>query len=254
MKSSLLSLIFVCLVFSLQAEKTIPERERVYINRFLLPENEPVRSVLDVLFTKTNTLYDEKHFLDAGFIPLLGIRKDKIVIARHPKLSGFIIKTYLDAYPVNKKGDEDWVWLTRRCVLAEKIRKIIKKKNIKNFTVVTKWLYPLPESPSGYQRRMNFLLIEEEMPLVSEQENHLAWKTVSKRALNELADIMLSAGGSSYRPDNVWMTKNGTFAFIDTEYPHLKAPLFEIVRYLSEENKQYWRSMITAKMLTKKMN
>jgi hypothetical protein len=82
------------------------------------------------------------------------------------------------------------------------------------------------------------------MKLVSNAENEAAWKTVITREhLNELYLIITKAGGSSYRPDNIWLTKHGKFAFIDTEYPRQKFDYNSIPSYLSPEMRSYWANL-----------
>ena len=77
--------------------------------------------------------------------------------------------------------------------------------------------FSLPNSTSVDQP---FVLLVDDMDLVSKQENEVAWKSmITREHLNELYLIITRAGGSSYRPDNIWLTKHGKFAFVDTEYP-----------------------------------
>lgn len=227
--------------------------EQLSIKRYQLPEDHPIKEKLDEIFTKTRVTLNENEFLNAGFVPIVPIRTDKIVIARHPQLEGYIVKTYLDKYPVNKKNDADWLWLSRRCQLSRKIARMIKKHDIQNFTVPQKWLYPIPKvglEDADVSERLNALLIAEEMPLLNEEENKLAWENISDEALDEFSDIMIHAGGRSYRPDNVWITENGTFAFIDTEYPHFLPRYFEVLPYLTEEKGEYWKLLVISKLLS----
>lgn len=234
-------------------DETISHPERLSIKRYLLPREHPAKEELDKLFSKTRAVFDEESFLQAGFIPLISINKDKIVVARHPLLKGYIIKTYLDKYPVNKRHDPDWLWLARRCTLAKKIASVIEKRHLKNFTVPKKWLYPIAKTEDyKNQHRINALLIEEEMPILSHAENKAAWENISYDALDELADIILYAGGKSYRPDNVWITANSKFAIIDTEYPHLMPRPLETLAYLTEEKARYWEFVIVSRILTMK--
>ena len=245
-------LILILSLFSFQ-HLICDHAENLSIKRYQLPDEHPIKQKLDEIFTKERVTLDEIQFLQAGFKPITPLRKDKIVIARHPHLQGYVIKTFLDKYPVNKSHDPDWLWLSRRCQLAKKIGHFIKKKHMRHFTVPKKWLYPLPvlalqncETP----QRLNALLIEEEMPLLSAEDNKKAWELISDEALDELSDIILHVGGQSYRPDNVWMTAENTFAFIDTEYPHLPPRYCELIPYLTEEKGHYWTLLMMSKLLS----
>lgn len=221
--------------------------EELAIRRHLLPYESAARKELDTIFYALRAVASPDAFIQAGFIPLLPIHKNKIVVASHPDLPDMIIKTYLDCYPVNKSGTADWMWLSRRCTLANKIRKNIAKNRYKYFSVPHKWLYPIPNTSS---ERVHVLLIEEKMNLVSNAENKDAWLTIPRGALRELLEIMLSEGGQSYRPDNIWKTKEGRFAFIDTEYPHLPPRFLEICAYLDRETQQYWKMLIMQRLFS----
>ncbi|CRX38351.1 hypothetical protein [Estrella lausannensis] len=225
----------------------ISHPEELAIRRHLLPYESAARKTLDAIFFTSRAVESPDAFIQAGFTPLLPILKNKIVIASHIALPDMIIKTYLDCYPVNKSGTADWVWLSRRCALANKIRKCISKNHYKHFTVPHKWLYPIANTTS---QRVHALLIEEKMDLVSSAENKEAWLTIPKEALRELLEIMLSEGGQSYRPDNIWKTKGGKFAFIDTEYPHLPPRFLEFSAYLDRETQQYWKMLVIQRLLS----
>jgi len=230
------------------SDKTIPHPERLAIKRYELPKDHEAQAKLDAIFARSRAIVDEMSFLDAGFIPIDRVHKNKITVARHPDIPGYIVKTFFDRYPVNKCGDPDWLCLSRRCQLVRRIGKVIKKEKAHHFTVPQKWLYPIPKKKNSF-RRVNMLLIEEDMDLVSLAKNKEAWEAFPYSALDQLLDIMLKAGGKSYRPDNVWMTKSGKFAFIDTEYPHLTPKLHELFPYLTSERADYWKQILGRKIL-----
>ena len=136
-----------------------------------------------------------------------------------------------------------------RCIGAEKIRRVITKKNFTHFVVAEKYIYPLPAHPSppsnGLYTRHFAILLAEDMQLVPKSENLRAWKTVITREhLHELYTIMTAARGSSYRPDNICYTRNGKFAFIDTEYPSSGPDYTSIRPHLSPKMQRYWDRLI----------
>ena len=91
------------------------------------------------------------------------------------------------------------------------------------------------------------VLLVEDMQLVSKEENLRAWKEMNKEQLRELFLIIRDAGGSSYRADNIWMSRNGKFSFVDTEYPKKEGNFATVARFLSKENKQFWNNLIKSK-------
>lgn len=228
----------------------IPHAEELAIRRHLLPYGSYTREALDTLFLHSRAVQSPEAFIQSGFIPLIPIHSNKIVVATHPLIPGMIFKTYLDCYPVNKSGTADWLWLSRRCILANKIRKSIEKNKYTYFTVPKKWLYPIPGQGN---ERVHALLVAEKMNLVSHLENKEAWLNLPQEALRQLLDIMLTEGGQSYRPDNIWKTEEGKFAFIDTEYPHLPPRFLEVIAYLSPETQHFWKMLVIQRIFSARL-
>jgi hypothetical protein len=206
-----------------------------------LPVNHPAKPALDAIFSSGRVTKNEKSFQGSGFTTLFRKSRSFIQVARHQLLPGYLLKVYLDSEQRQKRNRAGWEWLVRRCEGAEKIRKIIEQNKIKYFQAPEKWLYPLPAQPNSTSLDQPFVLLVEDMDLVSEEENEAAWQSlITREHLNELYLIITGAGNSSYRPDNIWLTKHGKFAFIDTEYRTLELDYDSISSYLSPEMRNYW--------------
>jgi hypothetical protein len=209
--------------------------------RHILPAHHPGRRALDAIFLSRRATKDEESFQASGFTTLFQKSRSFIRVARHPSLPGYLLKVYLDSEQRQKRNRAGWEWLVRRCEGAEKIRKIIKQNKIKYFQVPGKWLYPLPAQPNSTALDQPFVLLVHDMDLVSKEENESAWQSlITREHLDELYLIITKAGGSSYRPDNIWLTKRGKFAFIDTEYPTQNFDYDSISSSLSPEMRNYW--------------
>jgi hypothetical protein len=214
------------------------------MKRYILRENHPAKPTLDAIFISKRATKDEATFQASGFTTLYARSRSFIRVARHPSLPGYLLKVYLDSEQRQKRNRTGLERLVFRCEGAEKIRKIIQKRKIKHFQVPGKWLYPLVSHSDCTSMEQPFLLIVDDMDLVSKAENNTAWKTVITREhLNELYWIITKAGGASYRPDNIWLTKHGKFAFVDTEYPRQKVDYKNIASYLSDEMRGYWANL-----------
>jgi hypothetical protein len=207
----------------------------------ILPANHPGKRALDAIFLSRRATKDEATFEAAGFKTLFHKSRSFIRVASHPSLPGYLVKVYLDSEQRQKRNRAGWEWLVQRCEGAEKIRKIIEQNKIKHFQVPGKWLYPLPSQPDSTSLDQPFVLLVHDMGLVSREENEVAWKSlITREHLNELHLIITRAGGSSYRPDNIWLTRRGKFAFIDTEYRTKTVDYESIISYLSPEMRNYW--------------
>ncbi|MEC7839377.1 MAG: hypothetical protein VX777_05010 [Chlamydiota bacterium] len=226
---------------------TNPHTSKKYkkkVRPHLMPIDHEIKPKLDAIFCSTRATADANSFEAAGFTTFALQPRSFIRVAGHPSFPNHLLKVYLDTELRKKRGEDGWIWFVRRCKGAEKIRKIIKKRKCKLFTVADKWIYPLPINPStpidpSYQQKSEVLVVTN-MHLTTKEESLDAWKNMTKDHLKELYSIISYAGGSSYREDNIPYTKSGHFAFIDTEHPY-KIPNYEnVAEYLSPEMKEYW--------------
>jgi hypothetical protein len=221
-------------------------RERDAIAPYLLPKNHPMKETLDSIFSATRATLNDESFEKAGFITKFKQPRSFIRVASHPEMPGFLIKCYLDSERRVKKDTPGWVWFTRRIEGVNRIHEYIQRNNVQFFVAPKKFLYALPAQPdiptSSLYTRKNVVLLVEDMGLVSKEENKKAWREViTEKHLDEFYGIITGVPGGSYRADNVAYTKDGKFAFIDTEYRDKKTSVFsEIIPYLSPEMIRYW--------------
>ena len=216
----------------------------------LLPRDHPALAKLDLIFSASRVLENERTLIDAGFEVIAGPRVYSfMIVARHPEIPGYIFKLYLDSETRMRNDIPHWEWLVRRCEGAQAIRKVIKRKGIRHFSVPDKWLYVLPTYPfSSAQNSETVILMETDMQLESKEVSKHMWKTaVTRKHLDELYSIFKHGYGGPgivKLPANVPYTKNGTFAFTDTEDPPAKLKLKYIKKYLSKEMQSYWDDLI----------
>jgi hypothetical protein len=224
----------------------ITKKMRAIFAPYLMPSDHPLRPALDALFLSSRAIENETSFFQAGFILLHSQQTSYVRVAWHPNFPEYLFKIYLDSETRLKANKPGWLWLVNRCNGATRIRKLIKKQNITHFVVPDKWLYPLPPLPSTQGPiHQPIILIETDMNLVSRAENKLAWKEkVTPEILNELYIILSHGYGSWFLTGNIPYTKNGTFAFIDTEYPKRTIRLHKAKEFLSAEMQLYWDYLI----------
>nr|MBA3817005.1 hypothetical protein [Parachlamydiaceae bacterium] len=215
---------------------------------YFLPENHPIKANLDALFSMQRLLTSRKTLKHAGFNVLKHPQRE-IVIARHPALKGYLVKAYLD----NKRIDE-WRWWKKRIDGARQIQECIDRYNF-NALMKTpkKWIYPLPSEPSppnvpGIQRK-NFILVVEDMNILSKKENKKAFKARMTTPLLDAIFIVLSENllvDSIFAP-NIPFSRDGKIAFIDTEHFNnvtRSMKYWKLLKYLSPEMREYWKMII----------
>lgn len=228
----------------------MPKKVKQAIKPYLLSHTHPMRNIMDEIFRSNRPTENKEIFSKAGFQIIAAGSRSHILVAKHEKLPGYLIKTYLDT-ELNKKHDrESWEWLVRRCQGAKQIREIIKRRNIQFFAVPDKWLYCLPPEPTPLDNpfliRHFAILLVTDMQLAPQKRNYNAWyHDITKEHLNELYAIITRAKGSSYRPDNIAYTKNNQFAFIDTEYPTRGPDYLSIRFFLNSDMCSYWDRLVT---------
>ncbi len=219
------------------------------IKPYILPANHPLKAKLDALFLSSRVTQNINTFNEAGFITLFHKPRSFIRVVKHPTVPDYLFKIYLDSDLLEKRHTPGWKWLACRCRGAAQVSKVIKSKNIQHFDVAKKWLYPLPVEPSPPNTpehiRQPVILAVKDMKLVRSKDNLVAWKTQITRAhLDELYIIIKYAKGHSYRADNIWLSTNGKFCFIDTEYPRGGPDYSGIRPYLNPEMRAYWDQLV----------
>lgn len=217
----------------------VPEITQEEMASYILPKSHHLVPILNKLFQNPYTLKNEKEFKKAGF-NILHTRASSMLIASHPKLKGYLVKVHLQ----NSSRNVSQVWenLVNRCKGADNVRKLIKEKHIRYFTVADKWIY-FPPTPDPIP-----VLVVTDMQIVSKEKSKLAWKTkITRRHLREIFCLVSHGFASTSFPSNIPYTKNKTFAFVDTERP-FRVPFYDHARaHLSEEMQLYWDELMLQK-------
>ena len=219
------------------------------IRPYLLPKKHPTYSKLNEIFQKSRPIIDDHALEQAGFTILHRKPRSFIRVVKHPKLPGYLLKVNLDSETRLKQRKPAWHWLVNRCKGAAKVKQAIKRVHSQFFDVAHKWIYVVPTNPPapvgpGFSPQP-IVLVVEDMDIHKLSVSKEAWRSrFTPRHLDELFAIVSIAGGSSYRPDNVSLRKNGKFAFIDTEYPNRSPDYNEISSQLNPFMRIYWHNLM----------
>jgi hypothetical protein len=226
----------------------VPREVWEELEPYFLPIGHPIKKRLDRFFQKDRATLSLQTFIEGGFLNAKMRKPTNIVIGRSARFKGYLFKVYLDSQPTLFEWDN---WL-KRIRGANAIKECIELHGFQNFTVPRKWIYPLPLEPfptdqAPYNRK-NFILIVEDMSILSWNDNLKAYKRkFTRRLLRDLHCILTEVGLlDSVYPDNIPFTKSGKIAFIDTEHHHHpqdSIPYHKLTRYFSEEMGEYWESL-----------
>jgi hypothetical protein len=212
----------------------------------VLPHDHSARKLLEALFQRSRVIDNEATFLAAGFDIRRKERRSLMRVATHPLAAGYIFKVFfVDERGLERKKTRGWKGFVRRCNQAERIGRVIRENGFQHFKVPRKWLFHTPPHPACDPDDQPIILVAEQQDLLPEEENERAWRhSITQAHLGELHAIIARAGGVSARPDNIALTRQGWFAFIDTEYSHRHHDYESIIPYLSCPMRQYWSDLV----------
>lgn len=219
------------------------------VSPYFLPEDHPIRPILDQIFSYYRVTLSIKSMKKAGFIHPKPRKWTHLIVTKHPDLPGYIFKLHLDAQRHYKKKPEYIHWI-KRIQGAHAIDKKIQKYHWEHlFKVPEKWIYPLPEEPSPPKEfiRKNFILVEEDMDIFDDKENYGKWRSdwITADKLDSIYIILEELGlHDCAKPDNIPFSKDGRISFIDTETTQEWPVLYKkLTHYLSPPMRSYWKHL-----------
>ncbi len=214
---------------------------------YFLPEDMPVKAKLDKIFTASRVTQNLPALKVAGFkIPRL--RKfAKVIVAKHPKVKGYVLKLFTD----DNYLDNEWFDWKRRILGAHYIQETIDRLGYQHlFKVPKKWIYPLPTEPGPTPGsiRKNFILVVEDMRIFSSSRNLSWWKSVAmtEELMDSIYIVFQECGlADSVYPDNLCFSRDRKMAFVDTQHFTVwPVPFFKLLPYFSSKKQQYWQSLM----------
>lgn len=242
----IISLIFLFCTTTISAKQPSEEVQNI-VAPYLLPENHSVKPLLDAIFGQSRVTLNLDTLATAGFVKCTPHRFKNVIVIKHPSISGYVFKIYLDAqhYQKNKPEYRQWMYRIQGVQLVDEIIKTYGLNE--QFKCPKKWIYMLPKfpkPPKGYPVRY-YILIEEDMDLVESEENEALWASskITKEFLDQLFLILTKIGlADSAKPDNIPFSKDGRVAFVDTEVFGMdKIHYKQLLPFLSKHNQDYWK-------------
>lgn len=212
---------------------------------YLLPEDHPAYKKLEKLFSKARWTESLDSLKEGKFLFKKHKAWDNVVVAKHDKLRGYILKIYTD----DQMGVNARALFLQRVRGAQFIQEVIENHNYSDmFDVPRKWIYVLPETnvnPSLDTK--HFILVAEDMHIVDQDLNYSFWKSsnVSKELLLALFTLLTEGGLiDSIYIDNIPLNLEGKIVFIDTEH-YQKRPIkyHYLTKRFSKSNQVYWQTL-----------
>lgn len=215
----------------------------------MMPDDHPIKRKLDEIFSSSRALCTMNSMIKAGFDYAIPQHHTHIIVTRHPRLKGYVIKAYLDMQKYHLHKPEHFFWV-KRVIGANLIRKAIKAHGYEHLLKVPKkWIYLLPDKPSPpskYLRKM-FILVEEDMNIYDDMTNKSLWgsKSVTKELLKAVYTITTEFGFfDCAKPANCPFSKDGRVAFVDTQTYYKKRVKYKkLTPFLSAPMRTYWKKL-----------
>jgi hypothetical protein len=213
--------------------------------RSMMPDH-PAGKLLETLFYRWPAIDNEATFREAGFHIRRKKERSLMRVATHPAAPGYVFKVFfVEERGCQREKPRDWRSFAVRCEQAKQIRRVIDENALQYFTVPRKWLFHTPPHPACDDDDQPAILVAEFQDLLLREQNEHAWThSITETHLDELYAIIERAGGSSYRPDNIRLTRQGRFAFIDTEHTGSERDFQSITPYLSSSMRRYWSNLV----------
>lgn len=217
---------------------------------YLLPKKHFAFAALKQIFSKKGVLASTDSMEAAGFEIMLYRQGRGLIVASHPLLKNFLVKTYLDT-----ATHVDWTRWVRRVEGRERIQKFFDENLIYNtyFKVPLKWIYQIPPKKRGEPTENSipreYILLVENMDLVDKKtnlemyQNHISYET-----LDGLYLVIDQTGFSDGHVANLPFSKDGKIAFIDTEYTNVWPVHFDwLTKRFCPRKQRYWEALIENK-------
>lgn len=139
------------------------------VQPYLLPEDHPIKSKLDKFFAKDRWIESMASLEKSDFVCMKHKAWDNIIVAKHKKLPGYVVKLYTD----------DQCGVDARGLLLQRVRGALHIQSIIDahegyadmFKVPRKWLFPVPNAEwTAVYDRKQFILITEDMNIVGAEK------------------------------------------------------------------------------------
>lgn len=257
MKQLICSVFFILLLSSLTAGEYprnpyVEESLWKELEPYFLPYDHPLRPRLDRIFTKRRATENSESMSKAGFLKSKPSKVTHVLVSKHPKLTGYLIKAHLDDQEP-RYGHKEHVFWVLRIKASRIVAEEIKNRNLSHiFTVPQKWIYPLPAEPSPeyYVDRKNFILVVKDVHV--HKENVRMWREcykVNKENLEQLYWFVSDLGlWDCCKIENIPFTSDGHIAFVDTECIYRWPVNFsKLTQALSPRMKKFWLTLPNTK-------
>ena len=177
--------------------------------------HDPASLDLGPLFRDPRMFDTADTWRSAGF-ELLRESENKICVASHPSVEGYLFKKYVNAGK-REALDDQLANYEQRLEGARRLRGFISDRDMRHVVVPKKWLRDLPPQFGSHGQSAHILIVER-LDLLDEDETEQQYRDIDKDTLRELCVALHAFRGLDSSLKNVPFTTSGQIAFVDTEH------------------------------------
>ena len=227
---------------SVEQDAVVPREQSLLLDstHYALPQTHPFKSTVNFLFADPNVLQDEISLSAAGFITHDIRKRNSMRVVSHPSVPGYLFKLFLRSETSRQRLAWQRDIFIDRCKSARILQKVIRINRMKHFVVPSKWLIEV--KTRGFH---TYVLMVTKINVLNTKRSERAWKTrASSELLQELHTLLQKVQISPRLASNLPYTKEGKFAFIDTERRTYDFDILLV--YLSRKMQKYWSQLISS--------
>jgi hypothetical protein len=172
---------------------------------------DPATLDLDLLLGDRHMFDTADHWHAAGF-KLIRASENKICVASHPSVDGYLFKKYVDAGKRRDPADQLANYV-RRVEGSRKIQSLIEREGLRHVVVPKKWIRVLPPRFRG-----GHVLVVDRLDLLDGGETEQQYRRIDEDVLRDLCVVLRAFRGLDSTVKNMPFTRRGQVAFVDTEH------------------------------------
>ncbi len=200
-----------------------------------MPFDDPSSLDLRTLFRDAGMFESRRSWSAAGFWVFDRSNNGKIMVARHPSVQGLLFKKYSS----DMSQKDQLRNYERRVEGSDQLRSFVDRLRLSHVSVPRKWLLELPRlSP---RRETSYVLVVEQLDLLSDEQTKAAYQRVDPVVLKELCIVLFRFRGMDSIAKNIPFASDGRIAFVDTEHwdrSSSKSYLHHVGEYLSSDRRK----------------
>ena len=182
-----------------------------------MPDNDHLPSEIDFdrLFRDKSVFDSSDDMRAAGFDVIRESKREKVIVAGHRSLPGFLFKKFLR--DVSFSREEQFAVYEKRVNGARALKAHLDVLGTHSIVVPRKWLCELPARFSSGKKPEHIVVVDR-FVIRDREESERRYRRMGQDQLRDLCTIFFTFKRIDFTAKNAPFTPDGRIAFIDTGY------------------------------------